>query len=196
MDRLGLPGRHNRRNALIARRVLTALGIPGADDDGRLGAAADGFAPLPSRLTPVGTVDGVTFIDDSLSTNVLPTLAALESFPGSRVALIVGGQDRGIDYTPLAQGVRGREEPTVVLTLPDSGPRISAAFAATAAGADLGFEAIHDCADIDEAVATAFAWAKPAGVVLLSPAAPSFGRFRDYRDRAQAFTRAMDSLSR
>ena len=130
MDRLGLPGRHNRRNALIARRVLVALGIDGADDDGRLAAAADGFTPLPSRLTPVGTADGVTFIDDSLSTNVLPTLAALESFPGSRVALIVGGQDRGIDYTPLAQGVRGREEPTLVLTLPDSGPRIAEAFAA------------------------------------------------------------------
>ena len=44
------------------------------------------------------------FVDDSLSTNVLPTLAALDAFPGRRVALIVGGQDRGIDYAPLAAG--------------------------------------------------------------------------------------------
>ncbi len=83
-------------------------------------------------------MDGVTFIDDSLSTNVLPTLAALDSFPGRRVALIVGGQDRGIDYTALAEGVKRRAEPTSVLTLPDSGPRITAAFEETATTGDDG----------------------------------------------------------
>jgi UDP-N-acetylmuramoylalanine--D-glutamate ligase len=199
MDHLGLPGRHNRRNALIARAVLRALAAAGGDgglaaaaaDDQRLAAAADGFTPLPSRLTPVGTVDGVTFIDDSLSTNVLPTLAALDSFPGRRVALIVGGQDRGIDYRPLADAVVQREEPTTVRTLPDSGPRIAAAFAEAAAAAEPGFRGVRDCRDLDEAVAGAFAWARPDGIVLLSPAAPSFGQFRDYRDRAEHFAQAM-----
>ena len=218
----GLPGGHNRRNALIARAVLRGLAAAAGDgelgaqaaDDERLAAAARGFTPLPSRLTPVGTVGGVTFIDDSLSTNVLPTLAALDSFPGRRVALIVGGQDRGIDYAPLAEGVRGRVEPTFVLTLPDSGPRISATFAATATsadtgsaavqagagagsvtGADAGFAGITDCADLDDAVTRAFAWARPDGVVLLSPAAPSFGRFRDYRDRGDHFAAAMRTLA-
>ncbi|MGH3280668.1 MAG: glutamate ligase domain-containing protein, partial [Trebonia sp.] len=150
--------------------------------------------PLPSRLTPVGTVGGVTFIDDSLSTNVLPTLAALDAFPGKRVALIVGGQDRGIDYAPLAEGVRRRVEPTAVLTLPDSGPRITHAFTVTAATDGSGFAGIDDCEDIDEAVRRAFAWAKPDGVVLLSPAAPSFGHFRDYRDRGDHFAQAVRSL--
>ena len=120
MAPLGLPGAHNRRNALIARSVLRALGAAAGDqdlsgraaDDAELERAARGFTPLPSRLTPVGTASGVTFIDDSLSTNVLPTLAALDSFPGRRVALIVGGQDRGIDYTALAERVRRRVEPT------------------------------------------------------------------------------------
>jgi UDP-N-acetylmuramoyl-L-alanine---L-glutamate ligase len=199
MDHLGLPGRHNRRNALIARAVLRALGAAAGDraltaaaaDDARLAAAAGGFAPLPSRLTPVGTVDGVTFIDDSLSTNVLPTLAALDSFPGRRVALIVGGQDRGIDYQPLAEGVTGRPEPTLVLTLPDSGPRITAAFSAAATGHSDGFAGIRDCPDLDEAVARGFDWARPDGIVLLSPAAPSFGHFRDYRDRAEHFVQAI-----
>ena len=51
MDPLGLPGRHNRRNALIARRCLAALGVPGAADDAALRAAAAGYQPLPSRLT-------------------------------------------------------------------------------------------------------------------------------------------------
>jgi UDP-N-acetylmuramoylalanine--D-glutamate ligase len=212
MAPLGLPGAHNRRNALIARAVLVALGAAAGDqdlssqaaDDAELARAAQGFTPLPSRLTPVGTVGGVTFIDDSLSTNVLPTIAALDSFPGRRVALIVGGQDRGIDYTALAEGVRRRAEPTSVLTLPDSGPRISAAFATAAAAApaapaeaapDGGFDGIYDCDDLDEAVTRAFGWAKPDGIVLLSPAAPSFGRFRDYRDRGDHFAAAMRAVA-
>ena len=212
MDPLGLPGGHNRRNALIARRVLVALGDAAGDrelaaraaDDATLRRAAAGFTPLPSRLTTVGTVDGVAFVDDSLSTNVLPTLAALDAFPGRRVALIVGGQDRGIDYGPLAAGVGARTEPTLVLTLPDSGPRISAAFAGGAGGAgepagaggsaaagSSGLAGVDDCADLEAAVRAAFTWARPDGVVLLSPAAPSFGRFRDYRDRGDQFAAAM-----
>ena len=226
MDPLRLPGQHNRRNALIARRVLAALGDAASDpslaeraaDDEALRHAADGFTPLPSRLTTVGTLEGVAFVDDSLSTNVLPTLAALDAFPGRRVALIVGGQDRGIDYAPLADGVRARKDPTLVLTLPDSGPRISTAFtansvfiASSALTASTAFEAstplaeagangeqglagVTDYPDLDAAVAAAFAWARPDGVVLLSPAAPSFGHFRDYRDRGDQFAAAMRTL--
>ena len=52
-----------------------------------------------------------------------------------------------------------------------------------------------DCRDLDDAVAAGFEWAKPEGVVLLSPAAPSFGHFRDYRDRGETFARAMRTLS-
>ena len=204
MEPFGLPGRHNRRNALIARRCLVALGVPGAGDDARLRAAAAGYRPLPSRLTPVGTVGGVTFVDDSLSTNVLPTLAALDAFPGRRIALIVGGQDRGIDYAPLAAGILARPAPTYVLTLPDSGPRIRAQIEAAQIEAAqieaaqieaVGFGGVTDCPDLDDAVAAGFEWAKPEGVVLLSPAAPSFGHFRDYRDRGEAFARAMRALS-
>ena len=130
---------------------------------------------------------GVTFVDDSLSTNVLPTLAALDAFPGRRVALIAGGQDRGIDYAPLAAGLADRPAPTLVLTVPDSGPRIASAIEA----AHPGKAEVVSCPDLDAAVQRGFAWARPDGVVLLSPAAPSFGQFRDYRDRGDAFARAM-----
>jgi UDP-N-acetylmuramoyl-L-alanine---L-glutamate ligase len=226
MGPLGLPGRHNRRNALIARRCLIALGVPGAGDDGRLRAAAAGYQPLPSRLTPVGTVAGVTFVDDSLSTNVLPTLAALDAFPDRRIALIVGGHDRGIDYAPLAAGLVARDAPTYVLTLPDSGPRIRAQIEAaavlsaasspatpaptiapaptitpaptvpdaSAAPPETFFAGVTDCPDLGTAVAAGFRWAQPDGVVLLSPAAPSFGVFKDYRDRGEAFARAVRAL--
>ncbi|MDX6340720.1 MAG: UDP-N-acetylmuramoyl-L-alanine---L-glutamate ligase, partial [Trebonia sp.] len=67
---------------------------------------------------------------------------------------------------------------------------------ATAPTADGGFEGIRDCGDLDEAVAGAFAWAQPDGIVLLSPAAPSFGRFRDYRDRGDHFAAAIRTVAR
>ena len=192
MTALGLLGGHSRRNALIAQAAVRAMGIPGADDDQTLRQAAEGFVPLDHRLQVVDVVDGVTFVDDSLSTNVLPTLAALDAFPGRRVALIVGGHDRGIDYAPLAAGLRDRSAPTLVLTLPDSGPRIHAELQSALEGAPPAAVAdVRDCADLDGAVAQAFEWGRPDGVVLLSPAAPSFGHFRDYRDRAEAFTRAV-----
>jgi UDP-N-acetylmuramoylalanine--D-glutamate ligase len=190
MAPLGLIGGHSRRNALIARRALAAMGIAGASDDAALSRAAEGFVPLDHRLQVVDVVDGVTFVDDSLSTNVLPTLAALDAFPGRRVALIVGGHDRGIDYAPLAIGLHSRPAPTLVLTLPDSGPRIHREIE-SAVSSPSALVGVHDCPDLDAAVAQAFDWARPDGVVLLSPAAPSFGHFRDYRDRADAFTRAV-----
>ena len=191
MQPLGLLGTHSRRNALIARACLAAMGVPQARDDAALRTAAAGFEQLSSRLQIIGTVGAVTFVDDSLSTNVLPTLAALDAFPGRRVALIAGGQDRGIDYAPLAAGLAGRPARTLVLTVPDSGPRIEAAIEAR----DLPGVGVAACPDLDSAVARGFAWAQPDGVVLLSPAAPSFGQFRDYRDRAGAFARAMKACA-
>jgi UDP-N-acetylmuramoylalanine--D-glutamate ligase len=195
MEPLGLLGRHNRRNALIARCCLTAMAVPGAADDARLRAAAGGYRPLPSRLTAIRTVAGVTFVDDSLSTNVLPTLAALDAFDGRRVALIVGGHDRGIDYAPLAAGLVGRAAPTLALTIPESGPRIRAQVEqAASTNTSRAFAGARDCPDLAAAVAAGFGWAQPDGVVLLSPAAPSFGRFRDYRDRSDAFAHAVQAI--
>lgn len=207
-DPLGLAGAHNRRNAGIAQAVLTALGVAEAADEEALREAADGFDGLESRLRPIGTVGGVTFVDDSLSTNVLSTLAALAAFPDRRVALLVGGHDRGIDYAPLAGALARREAGTLVATLPDNGPRIAAAIRAASGGRDprpggSGPGAgraprawpIAETGSLEEAVAAAYAWARPDGVVLLSPAAPSFGRFADYRARAAAFAAAMTSCT-
>jgi UDP-N-acetylmuramoyl-L-alanine---L-glutamate ligase len=190
MDPLGLLGAHSRRNALIARACLRALGVREVDDPGALREAAAGFPPLASRLQVIGEAGGVTFVDDSLSTNVLPTLAAMDAFPGRRVALIAGGHDRGIDYRPLATGLATRDAPTLVLAVPDSGPRIQAAIEAEEpAKVD-----VVACAGLEEAVERGFGWAAPDGVILLSPAAPSYGHFRDYAERGEAFARAMRAL--
>lgn len=188
MQGLGLRGRHNTGNALIARSCLAALGLDTGDET--LGEAARSFAPLHSRLHTVGSVGGVEFVDDSLSTNVLATVAAMECFDGRRVALLVGGKDRGIEYGELARYLGARQEPTLVLALPANGERIAGALAAEPSPA----LEVRTCSGLAEAVPIAHRWAQPDGVVLLSPAASSFGIYRDYRDRAGQFLEAARSL--
>jgi UDP-N-acetylmuramoylalanine--D-glutamate ligase len=190
---LGLLGAHNLRNALMAQRALIELGVDGAEDGGALAAAAAAGVPgLESRLELVATVDGVRFVDDGLATNVLPTAAALAAFAGQRIALLVGGQDRGIDYAPLADAVASAGE-VLVLAMPDNGPRIAAALRQAPLPASVE---VREVADLEAAVAAGFGWARPGGVVLLSPAAPSFGHYRDYRDRAAAFRAAAATHAR
>jgi UDP-N-acetylmuramoylalanine--D-glutamate ligase len=113
---------------------------------------------------------------------VLPAQAALRAFEDRPVALLVGGHDRGVDYAPLGRSVAARTAPTLVVTMPDNGPRIGDAV--RAAGPMVQ---VIDAGSLDAAVDAAYAWAGPGTVVLLSPAAPSFGHYGDYRERAAAF---------
>jgi UDP-N-acetylmuramoylalanine--D-glutamate ligase len=188
MEVLGLIGRHNRRNALIARRALAEMGVRGIADDAALARAARGFQGLPSRLQTVGHRGGVMFVDDGLSTNVLPVLAAVEAFEGRRVALLVGGQSRHIDYAPLGVGLRSRESPLLMVTMPTNGTDIHRQVAAAEPGPSVE---VVDAPSLADAVQIAADWAEPDGVVLLSPAAPSFDAYRDYQDRGRAFVAAM-----
>ena len=156
--------------------------------------AAFGYEYLDSRLRPVATVDGVLFVDDSLSTNVLPTLAAVDAFPGRNIALIVGGSDRKIDYAPLAEGLARRSSPTLVLiTESESAPSIHAGMKSRDVGPLVEVELAADLAD---ATRRGFAWARPDGVVLLSPAAASHGLFRNFGERAAAFQAAIATCER
>jgi UDP-N-acetylmuramoylalanine--D-glutamate ligase len=107
--------------------------------------------------------------------------------------MILGGADRGIDYAPLAERLSSRSEPTLVVTLPANGARIHAAIKDAAAGAGAPGPEVHDTGDLETAVDRAFAWCEPGGVVLLSPAAASFGQFANYKERAAAFRRAMEA---
>ena len=185
--RLGLRGRHNIVNALIAAACLEEIGVSEASDPDQLAEAASGFHPLPHRLQTVAVIGGVEYVDDSLSTNVLPTIAAAEVFADRPLALIAGGFDRDIDYRPLAAHLAGRVEPSLVLTVPDNGERIRREVVAC------GGDAVA-CDDIAQAVVAASRWAGPGAVVLLSPAAASYGRFSDYRHRGEVFRRAVDAL--
>lgn len=192
VDRLGLLGWHNRVNAEIARACLTELGVEASD--GELVAAAAGMAALPSRLQVIGRVGDVRFIDDSLSTNVLSSMAAVAAVDGP-LALLAGGYERGIDYTALAVHLLQRSEPTLLVTLPSNGPRIQQAVM-MAATEHLSGLSIAAAEDVPSGVEKAFAWLRPTGgTVLLSPAAASFDLFRDYRHRGDVFRMAMRSLA-
>ena len=169
-------------NAELAAAALRAQGIPLGADPAALRSAAAGYAGLPGRFREIGRRGGVRYIDDGLATNVLPTLAALRSLEGRRLAILVGGHDRGIDYAELIDALAGRAAPTLVVGLPESGVRMVAAVAAR--GTDTESTA---AGSIDEAVGLADEWIGEEGVVLLSPAAPSFSQFANWKERSEAF---------
>ncbi len=96
---LAAPGLHNALNACAALAALEAIGL----DAMAAAPALASFRPLPHRLQPLGEHDGWDWVNDSISTTPLATLAALESLHGRRVTVLVGGHDRGLDWTPLAR---------------------------------------------------------------------------------------------
>ena len=150
------------------------------------------FQYLPHRLELVGVFQGITFYNDSLATIPQATIAALDLL-GSRVeTLIAGGFDRGIDFRPLAEGIWRSRVKTVIL-FPESGKRIIKEVTASEKGGGIKYFAARN---MREAISLAFLHTKTGKICLLSPASPSFGLFRDYRDRGNAYKRAVKSFSK
>ena len=187
---LGLPGRHGASNAAVAVGALRAAGVAGSDDEARLLAAAEGYEPLQGRFHEIAQHGGVRFIDDSLATNPLPTIAAIDALVGARLALLVGGHDRGVAYDELVAEVAGREGATLVVTLPDNGPAIGGMLRPHT------HVAVLDASNVDEAVRLALGWLGGSGILLLSPAAPSFSQFRSWKERSDAFAVAVEAATR
>jgi UDP-N-acetylmuramoylalanine--D-glutamate ligase len=179
---LPLRGEHNALNLCAALAALEALGVALPP----LPEALRGFSPLPHRLETVAEREGVLWVNDSISTTPESTIAALASFAGHEIVLIGGGQDRGQDYTGLASSLA--ETRASVIGLPSTGPRLIAA----ARRAGVPPPRALESADIQEAVALARALAAPGTVVLLSPAAPSYDRFRDFEQRGELFRALVD----
>jgi len=181
MDTAGLPlpGRHNRGNLCGVLTAIEALGIDAAP----LAAAAAGFVPLPHRLRPLGMRDGVLWVNDSISTTPHASLAALDVYRDRRVALLVGGHDRGLDWRAFADAMR-TGAPHAIVTMGRNGPRIHEVLAPIALEA--GFQ-LSAADDLESAIAQGRAALDGEGVLLLSPGAPSFGAYRDYTARGRHF---------
>lgn len=173
---------HNRSNLCAALAAAKILGIGVA---AALGATC-GFGGLPHRQQELGTIGGLLFVDDSISTIPESTLAAMAVYAGHDIALIVGGYDRGIDYGKLVAHLAGGAA-KVVICLGASGERIYAQTLAARHRLSEIAGTIGRARSMQEAVACAVRATPSGGVVLLSPAAPSYGYYRDFSERGRDF---------
>jgi UDP-N-acetylmuramoylalanine--D-glutamate ligase len=180
---LPLRGEHNALNLCAALAALPACGI----EPPPLPDALRGFKALPHRLEIVAERDRVLWVDDSISTTPESTLAALSSFADLEIVLLGGGQDRGQDYSELGQALA--ERGAAVIGLPTTGPRLVEAARRAGVSATRAIETVG----MEEAVAQARALAGPGAAVLLSPAAPSYDTYRNFRERGAHF-RALAEL--
>ena len=184
-----LRGRHNVINLCGALTAIEAAGVDLAANIDALNEAVQVFRPLSHRLEPVGELSGRLVIDDSLSTAPEAAVAALAAFGDRPIGIIVGGHDRGLDYTSLAQALAARTAPTWVCGVPMSGERIVPLIERVLRdrGVDPTLVQVRAFDDFDEAVGHAANVVPDGGVILLSPAAPSFGRFANYAERGRHF---------
>jgi len=179
-----LLGRHNHQNMLIALATASATGLVKEDACDRV---LRNFTGLAHRLEHIEDPTGVVFVNDSLATNPNAAAAALRSLSSPGMVWIVGGQDRGVDYQLLVDQVLS-STPRHILGLPESGAKLVGLFQDALSQAGLADVVSTEVVpDMKVAVTRARALASPGDVVLLSPAAPSFGQYRDYQHRAEDF---------
>ncbi len=176
---LPLPGRHNRGNLCAVLAAIEALGL----DAVALAPHAASFRPLPHRLQVLGARDGLTYVNDSISTTPHASLAALDCFGDRRVAILVGGHDRGLPWEDFASAM-AEHAPVAVITMGQNGPRIRALLQPVAAR---GAFVLGEASDLADAMRQAREALAGEGIVLLSPGAPSFGPYRDYVARGRHF---------
>jgi UDP-N-acetylmuramoylalanine--D-glutamate ligase len=173
VSELGLRGAHNVQNAMAAAAVSLARGV----DSDAVRAGLRSFRGLAHRLEEVARVDGVLYVNDSKATNVASALVGIDSVPGG-VHVILGGRSKGGGFAALVPAVAERCRAAYLI-----GETAEALHADLApAGVPL-----HDCGDLERAVAAASRAAEPGDVVLLSPACPSYDQYRSYEERGDHF---------
>ena len=192
MSDLTVTGAHNAWNVALA---LTAAAQVVAFDEGTTRQALRTFQPLPHRMQVIDDDSGVVFINDSLATNPPALVACLQAFRDKRLMVLIGGHDRGVDDSMLREEILAHPV-AAVIGLPDSGAAWVERIRSWCEDAGVEPPALHAVDDMDEALAIARRDAKPGDVVALSPGAPSFGRYRNYEQRADDFLRAIRGSAR
>jgi UDP-N-acetylmuramoylalanine--D-glutamate ligase len=172
---LAIRGAHNVANALAACALVLPFDIPHET----LSRGLTTFKGLPHRLQLVATRRGVEWYDDSKGTNVGATVAALRGL-GRKAVLILGGDGKGQDFSPLTDAVS--RHASAVLLIGRDAPLIARVVSG------------ERCASLEDAVRRAAEVARAGETVLLSPACASFDMFRDYRHRGEVFAQAVRSL--
>ncbi len=180
LTRGALRGPHNMFNAACAIRAALLLGAEPAS----IQQGLDTFTPPPHRLEKVAEVNGVTYINDSKATNVDSVFYALQAMDTPTV-WIVGGQDKGNDYSPLFKLVRKKVKAIVCMGVDNS--KIVQAFKKMK-------KPLVETRSAAEAVQAAAGFGEKGDAVLLSPACASFDLFKNYEDRGAQFREAVLKL--
>jgi UDP-N-acetylmuramoylalanine--D-glutamate ligase len=167
-----LPGAHNLENVLAAVSAAHLAGV----DPKAIPAAVRSFRGVEHRLEFVTEIAGVRYYNDSKATNVDATLKALDAFPG-RILVILGGKDKGSDYTVLRKPLR--EKAILALLIGAAAEKIEKQIA--------GSVALEGAGTIERAVEIASHAAQPGDIVLLAPACASFDQFQNYEHRGRVF---------
>jgi UDP-N-acetylmuramoylalanine--D-glutamate ligase len=172
VSEVALPGLHNLENALASAAAAELAGA--SVESVRSGLTR--FAGLPHRSELVTVADGVAWIDDSKGTNPDAVVKSLAGYPDGRVVLILGGSEKGSDFSILAAPVARKAR--LVLTIGQSSEKIERSLA--------GVETKR-AGDMERAVDLAASAARPGDTVLLSPACASFDQYRNYEERGDHF---------
>jgi UDP-N-acetylmuramoylalanine--D-glutamate ligase len=180
IQELALQGKHNVYNSMASGIVAKLLDIRNET----LRESMCDFKNIEHRLESVGKISGISFINDSKATNVNSTWYALESMPGE-VVLILGGVDKGNDYTMLKDLVKQKVK--AIVCLGKDNERIHRAFEDVV-------DVIVNTSSAAEAVQTSYYLATKGDTVLLSPACASFDLFKNYEDRGRQFKQAVKEL--
>ncbi|MGE9312297.1 UDP-N-acetylmuramoyl-L-alanine--D-glutamate ligase [Niabella sp. CJ426] len=175
-----LKGKHNQYNTMAGSLAGTTMEIRKE----KIREAVQTFQNLEHRMEHVATIRGVEFINDSKATNINSTWYALESMDKPTV-LVLGGVDKGNDYSLLMDMVKEKVKAIVCLGLDNQ--KIHAAFNGVV-------PVIVDTASAQEAVTAAFSYSEKGDVVLLSPGCASFDLFKNYEDRGTQFKKAVIDL--
>jgi UDP-N-acetylmuramoylalanine--D-glutamate ligase len=174
------PGEHNVSNALAAALAARLVGCPPA----AITRGLREYRPLPHRLQRIAEIGGVAFYDDSKATNPASATRALASFPPDSVLLILGGRDKGADWSAMPALVRRHARR--VLLIGEAAGMLREQLAGTVA--------LEDCGELSHAVERAFTAATPGDTVLLAPGCASFDQYRDFEERGDDFRRAVEAL--
>lgn len=179
-EAISIRGAHNLSNAMAAGLAARVMGVPPAS----LRATLKNFRGVEHRLEFVRELDGVMYVNDSKGTNVDAVWYALQSY-SQPIVLLLGGRDKGNDYTRIASLVRDRVR--AVIAIGESASTVRSAFEAIVP--------VTTARSMDEAVAAARSRAKSGDVVLLSPACASFDWFRNYEHRGEVFKQLVMALT-
>jgi UDP-N-acetylmuramoylalanine--D-glutamate ligase len=174
-----LKGAHNIENVLAAVTAARLAGVPAEAIRG----AVEKFQAVEHRLEYVATHNGVEFYNDSKATNVDATSKAVAAFSGG-IHLILGGKDKGSDYTQLAELLR--ERVNAVYTIGSAAAKIESHLR--------GVVSIHSCETLDKAVHVAASAARAGDVILLAPACSSFDQFENYEHRGRVFKQLVKEM--